>query len=495
MRSVSSPALDQAAAEAGLAFLALRADPQWIHRRIERLEFIDTATVQWRISIDFFIPDSAPTVNFGDDLILLVPITDLPKGRFPEVSRGDGRGSSPWLPIEAETTHRLASALIAMASVIVGRDLPSSLIGSVEEAVSAETVVSSEAPFAVAAQLIDAKRAYRRARRELAAVSSRKVPLRRVGRWYAAWHRRIQAKSWMAATEEDLRRAQRNWVAVEASIRPIVNRLMADGSFRRHLEELSRNAVLVVGIEGQPGARRVVEVTQEAAVSFRIHSGGRLTRLVQNLGWRSWPLAVNIGGRGGSEHFEVATPTGAEVVRLVAEPLSRGSGAKQVAVLGGTPHASVQLPAGGQVRYRTTIFLRVSRRGWLTSSWLVAMVICAFMLAGRYDLSALYSATTGQALEVVTLVPALAGVFTTLLVGSREHPFVSRLLLPVRLLILADFIAVFLTVGDLALHSSKRPLPVTLWSYLAAVTYIIAFLVTLSWFLPARHRGRFRARL
>jgi hypothetical protein len=374
-----------------------------------------------------------------------------------------------------------------MASFILGRSLPNSLIRAIEEAVSAENVTSIEAPFAAAGALIDAKRKYRQARRMLAGISATKVPLRRTGERYTTWRRRIEASNRVVTAENRLRQAQRNWDALDNSVRPIVNRLMADEPFRSQMEELSHNSILVVGIEGPPGARRVVEVTQEAPATFGIQSGGRLDKLIQNLGWRSWPLVVNLGGSGGTTHFEVTTPTGAEITMIIASPITR-SRAANIAVLGGTPHASVQLRSSDKIRYRATIFLRVSRRGWMTSSWLVAVVNCVFMLAGLYDLSALFSATTGQAVEVVTLVPALAGVFTTMLVGSREHPFVTRLLLPVRLLMLADFVAVILAVGVLVLHSDKQPLPTPLWSCLAGVTAMIAFLLTLSWFLPATRK-------
>jgi hypothetical protein len=81
---------DQATAGAGLALLLLRANPDWIHRRAEQLEFVDTRAVRWRVRIDFFTPDTAPIVKVGAERFRLIPISALPKGKLPVVNQGTG---------------------------------------------------------------------------------------------------------------------------------------------------------------------------------------------------------------------------------------------------------------------------------------------------------------------------------------------------------------------------------------------------------------------
>jgi hypothetical protein len=52
-------------ARTGLALLMLlaeAADPHaqdWVNRRVEQLEFLDTRAVRWQVSVDFFVPENA----------------------------------------------------------------------------------------------------------------------------------------------------------------------------------------------------------------------------------------------------------------------------------------------------------------------------------------------------------------------------------------------------------------------------------------------------
>ena len=124
------------------------------------------------------------------------------------------------------------------------------------------------------------------------------------------------------------------------------------------------------------------------------------------------------------------------------------------------PHVQVIPPNAAYVRYRTAIFVRVSRTGWLTASWLVAVVIGGVMIAGRFNLDALYGKhTSGEAGTAATLLLALLGVFATMLVGPMAHPLASRLLLLARLLIGVDVIVILVGVGDLVLHQAGHPTP------------------------------------
>jgi hypothetical protein len=130
-----------AAARIGISLLRARAETDWIHRRMQQLEFIDTQAVRWRVSVECFIPDSAPAVSVGRERLRLIPITDLPKGEFPIVNHGDRRLGPVWLPHIGEITQLLASALIYMASSELGTEpehLPELLEEEIRRIVAAD---------------------------------------------------------------------------------------------------------------------------------------------------------------------------------------------------------------------------------------------------------------------------------------------------------------------------------------------------------------------
>jgi hypothetical protein len=308
--------------------------------------------------------------------------------------------------------------------------------------------------------------------------------------WYNASNR-----AWCSLCQ-----ARADWEAADIHTNLPARQLMEDKLFRSQVEELARNIVLVAGVAGEAGKRQILEFNYEASFTFS-HSGSWSARLLQYFGWKPWQLNVLIGGRGGSQHLEVVTPEGAEIVRIDAEPIFTDISAKPVSVPGSTPHVSIPLPEGGNVRYRAAIFVRVSRSGWLTASWLVAAVIVVSLIAGRIDIGVLFAsspsgastasleagpAATLEAGTAATVLLALLGVFATLLVSVRQHPFVSKLLQPLRILSLVDFAVVLVAVGSLVLHSNTAPVPRTCWSVLVAVAVAVLVVVTVSWWRPGR---------
>ncbi|HWF82886.1 MAG TPA: hypothetical protein VN695_20095 [Streptosporangiaceae bacterium] len=152
---------------------------------------------------------------------------------------------------------------------------------------------------------------------------------------------------------------------------------------------------------------------------------------------------------------------------------------------GYAPHVHINPPGAAMIRYRAAIFVRVSRPAWLTSSWLIALVIGGVVGVGRFSLQVIYSqTTTGEAGTAATLLLALLGVFATMLIRPGEHPLASRLLLLARLLILIQVAVVLVGVGNLVLHNPRHAVPTTLWTWLTIVAGAAAGLFTLSWLLP-----------
>jgi hypothetical protein len=261
-------------------------------------------------------------------------------------------------------------------------------------------------------------------------------------------------------------------------------------------------------------------VAYESQVTFT-RPQGRVQRLLQSLGWRAWQVDFRVGARGGSYHLEVASPPGVDIIGISADPswtdpeseIDQSSTRTRatleeptpshrtlkerlrsfvcwtpdaaISVPGYLPHVHIGPPNAAYLRYRAAVFIRVSRPGWLTASWLVAVVIGVVIGVGRFNLDAVYGrGESGQAATAATLLLALLGVFATLLVRPSAHPLASRLLLLARVLILTDVMVVLTAVGNLVLHLSKHPMPVGLWTWLALVAAAVTVLMTVSRIFP-----------
>jgi hypothetical protein len=399
------------------------------------------------------------------------------------------------------------------------KEVPRALVRDLEQVVSAIARKSRSRPPALlaAAALIDAECGYDRAARAFADVSEQLAGIR-AGQF---WRRRGLARQVdfagreLGAAARIRDEAAQQWDGVAVGLRPLARRLMSSANFRNRIEELAQNFIVHVGVRDAVGARRVIKLGYESQVTFA-RPRGRLRRLRQSLGWRCWQVAVLVGGRGGSYHLEVAAPPGVDVVGITADPLQADDTVREirwwrrlaasgrplftrawwrslifwepvaaVAVPGYLPHVHINPPDGAWMRYRAAIFVRVSRPGWLTASWLVALVIGGVIVVGRFMLPAVYAkGETGEAGTAAVLLLALLGVFATMLVRPGEHPLASRLLMLARFLIVIDAAAVLVGVGNLVLHRVQHPVPVTLWTCLAIVTAAVAILFTISWLVP-----------
>jgi hypothetical protein len=530
-----APGFGVTAAAVGANLLQLQAtasdpeqQPGWVNRRVEQLAFLDTRAVRWQISTDFMVPPTAPTVRRGSQVFRLVPITSLAKINLIAFNLRDEKSDAVCMPTSQETNHYLVSALAYWASEdlkISPRALPLALLKDLEWVVSAEPREFSSRPSALlsAAEMIDANRSYRRASRnfEKAWKELESIPLRQFWRRYAQWCRVDWYGREVAKAAHVRREASQKCLVTAEDIRPVAYRLMLSANFRSRIEELAKNFVVHVGLTDPPETRRIIKLAYESEVTFG-RPKGRTRRLLQSLGWRCWPVDLLIGGRGGSHHLEVAAPAGVDVVGITADALKapqpvheilwwrrlltrvRALTTKawwyqalawcrrlifwepiaEVAVPGYLPHVHINPRNAACVRYRATLFVRVSRPGWLTASWLVALVIGVVIVAGALNLPAVYSrGTAAEASTAATLLLALLGVFAVVLTRPGEHPLASRLLLLARFLIVVDTAVVLMGVGNLVLHRSPHA-PVRLWTGLAVAAAIITILFTISWQAP-----------
>jgi hypothetical protein len=330
------PPIEEKSAGEGLALLRLLEGPvaprapDWINRRVEQLEFLDTRAIRWRISVDFVIPEAAPLItDVGGGDFKLVPITSLAKTDLVAFDLRDEDGRALWLPTSEETGKRLASAFVYWACQDLKMELgqlPGSLVRGLTEIVLADPDQLSSNPPAplAAATLIEAKRSYRRARRESNEAHKQLI---QVSFWQFRRRRELQrrwarAQARLVTVTKNKQKAEQHWRGVEEGDRLLIYRQMARTGFRKQVIELSQNFVVNVGVTNPPKARRILKLTFESAFTFRRPSG-RLRRFWQSLGWRCWTVDVLIGGRGGSHHLEVAAPAGVDIVGITANPVTR----------------------------------------------------------------------------------------------------------------------------------------------------------------------------
>jgi hypothetical protein len=527
---------DPQAAQIGLALLQLqasasdpRSQPGWVHRRVQQLEFLDTRAVRWRVSVDFVVPEDTPELVLGDRQFRLVPVTSMAKTDLVAFSLRDENAAAIWMPTSNETSRYLAPALVYWASQDLGLEptqLPALLAQDISRIVSERRKQLESRPpvLLLAAGLIDAKRRHARAKTRLAEIQA---TIALVPRWKLVQRLRLRAERSRARRELDTARgarqsAEQKLHAEAPDTWPLAYRLMASANFRSRVEELAQNFVVHVGASTPPGSRRIIKLSYESEITFA-RPRGRIHRLWQSLGWRCWQVDVLIGGNGGSSHLEVTAPAGVDVVGVTAEPVPDGREVQISAhrspgqrlwaiwrsvttmkwwrglifwqpeatfsVDGYVPHVHINPPGAAVRRFRAAIFVRVSRPGWLTASWLVAVVIGGVILIGRLNLQTVYSrTTTGEAGTAATLLLALLGVIATMLVRPGEHPLASRLLLMARLLIVVQVGVVLAGVGNLVLHRLKHQVPMTLWTWLAVVAATTAILFTVSWAVPVALR-------
>jgi hypothetical protein len=233
--------------------------------------------------------------------------------------------SAAWLPRAGETTKYLAAGLVYWASQKLDTEseqLPEPLNGELERIVIEDpNDLRLNLPVLLAASaLIDAEQLYYPAVRARLAVEDELWKVRFTAFGKKRELRRLWADRYSTSSRawDSLCQARANWDVAAVFARP-ARQLMGDKLFRREMEELARNLVLIAGVEGWPGQRHVLEFSYEASFTVQ-NPGGRLARLNRYVGWSPWQLDVLIGGRGGSQDLKVVTPAGAEIVQIVAEP-------------------------------------------------------------------------------------------------------------------------------------------------------------------------------
>jgi hypothetical protein len=121
---------EQRDALTGVRLLRLMAEaadprgPRWVHRRVHKLEFLDTRAVRWRMSVDFDVPADAPVVEGSEPRRWLVPVATWGKGDLVAFDFRDEQDVSVPLMTSQWTSGLMARGLSGWAGVLFPHGRP-----------------------------------------------------------------------------------------------------------------------------------------------------------------------------------------------------------------------------------------------------------------------------------------------------------------------------------------------------------------------------------
>ncbi|MGH2808575.1 MAG: hypothetical protein ACRDKT_15020 [Actinomycetota bacterium] len=386
----------------GGAVLLLLLDPhEWMHRRVEKVTFVDQHSLKRRVSVDLTLP--------GSDVIIIeklpfVPVAFLDKRVLIDFDARDEAGSSVPVLTKQENS-RIAWAALARAAE---HSLPGGLADLDEQTLQDLRMIVGGGPA-----------------------------------------RALQA------LERIERRAS---VHGEAAVA-----LMKSWAFRSLAYDLATRFLLFLAIDDEPGARRVLKFSYVTPLQEPTDLRSRLRRVASQFGWipAEFDVAVPAIGEASSYHCEFAPPAELEVVasELMVETVD------EIYVNQGDtagPRAHVYI--GQEVPTSEgwlTVWLRAPRTGLLRAAFVVTgvtLLLIVFFL----DEKRITQIESNQPVAILLTIPALVSSF---IVRPGEHGLATTLLTGIRLAVglsglsaLAGAAFLVAQVSDGALLNSWRVL-------------------------------------
>ncbi len=419
----------------GTLILALADRPEeWIHRRVESVEFCDDKTVRRSVSVDFTLPDRVPClVLSGNRVAQLVPLARLRKQALVGFDVFDEDGRSVPLLTAIQTGKIVADGLIHIARQIIHGDANRPLDETIEKDIR---------------QITRDERGAKKARNRL---------LQRT----ADPNRSEPSRSQLFDLAHDL-------------------------SFAMLIRRYYRVFLMVVQLEGDGCSRRILKF--RCTEPFE-RSGGPWRLLVgePDVAQLNVPAAQE-----GGYHLEIDLPSGVRVVDVSmsthkekkAQETDEEQPSFHERIVGSKIHLCVhKVPIEASDAFANAA-LRAARLGWFGGAcfcaWLIAIVlgIGDFWVRTHNHISALGTANTG-----VTLLLVIPGVFATLLVRYAEHPMVAHLLRAIRLILAVSALLAYSAAGTLVLARSDMQIR-RLWAVYALLAIFIAITITVGLLTP-----------
>jgi hypothetical protein len=348
-------------------------DSDWIHRRVDRVEFMSDSLYRHYVSVDFDVQDAA-VVKSGTaapkaNSRLLVPLGLMAKRPLTGFDLRDESGTSRPLLTSRETGEAAYQALLHLSTIIVGPTLSGSTQALLRQ-------VASQPP--------------EKARNAL-------------GTWFPAAHHTLPHRS-------------------EAA------QLMADPAFKLVINELVDNFVALTPVK-LDAPRQLVKYSYVSELPW---DKPRLADRVFGTSAR-FAFPVLAAGSGYSYHFEVVAPEGLDLRRLslseaVGEPLRPVPGKDPLMRVEGRReqmHVHTAL-ADRHSSHIAVADLIPQRRGLVRSAFIGVMYATVALISGylwQHFTRRLELANVEALGAALLLVPGLAAVYVS---RPGEHGMASR---------------------------------------------------------------------
>jgi hypothetical protein len=416
----------------------LLAQPDWVHRRVDALEYRDSTTFRRRQSVHFTLPDAAPELAIGRTTARLVPLTTLRKETLVNFDCRDESGSALPVLTRGQQGLLMVRAMTAWAEGILGAPLAQEVVDDIETLLTTPGADGREARERLHAQDAEGQRAV----------------------------------------------------------------LRADGLFPLMLDQFTDQFLLATLVHDPPGTQRIVKFSYEELGDLAPEPWPRAPLAALCWIPRQAASAAESLFSTESYHFEADMPSGVDVpvASLWVGSTEHDMACVDVDTGGHLRIAlrATDFERGvAEVRWS----LRPARRGWLRTAWIATSLSALTLAVGAWRLDTITSGGaadaggagsegTTDALSAGTrtelaaaVILALIGTLGGLVARIEEHPLVSRLLEWPRRLAGVAALLPFVAAGTLVVGpagTSRR----VVWAILAAVGVAIAGIFAVAFARP-----------
>ncbi|MGH9215753.1 MAG: hypothetical protein ACRDZS_05820, partial [Acidimicrobiales bacterium] len=141
----------------------LLVQPDWVHRRVDALEYRDSTTFRRRQSVHFTVPDAAPELTIGQTTARLIPLTTLRKETLVNFDCRDESGSALPVLTRGQQGLLMVRAMTGWAEGILGAPLAPDVVADIETLLTTSAVDGHAARERMHVGDADAQRAALRA--------------------------------------------------------------------------------------------------------------------------------------------------------------------------------------------------------------------------------------------------------------------------------------------------------------------------------------------
>jgi hypothetical protein len=424
---------------AGLQMMRLLlVQPDWVHRRVDALEYRDSTTFRRRQSVHFTVPDAAPELTIGQTTARLIPLTTLRKETLVNFDCRDESGSALPVLTRGQQGLLMVRAMTGWAEGILGAPLAPDVVADIE------TLLTTPAVDGHAAR------------------------------------ERMQVGN-----------ADAQWAA-----------LRADGLFPLMLDQFTDQFLLATLVHDPPGTQRIVKFSYEEPGDLAPEPWPRAPLAALCWIPRQAASAAESLFSTESYHFEADMPAGVDVpvASLWVGSTEHDMACVDIDT-GGHLRIALRATGFERGVAEVRWSLRPARRGWLRTAWIATALSALTLTVGAWRLDTITSGgiaddvggtagagpdslSAGTRTELAAaVILALIGTLGGLVARIEEHPLVSRLLEWPRRLAGVAALLPFVAAGTLVVGpagTSRR----VVWAILAAVGVAIAGIFAVAFARP-----------